>query len=288
MKITDIIKSEGFHLSFEVFPPKTSDTFDKLKPAIDEITGLDPDFMSITYGAGGGTSQFTADVAAGIEQMGVTALAHITCVSSTKEFLENMIDVYKERGIENILALRGDIPEGLDPSTMEYHYASDIIEVIRNKGDFCIGGACYPEVHPESLNSRADIEHLKMKVDAGCEFLTSQMFFDNDHFYNFMWRLREAGIQVPVIAGIMPITSPNQIEKVLQKSNASYPHDFIHILDRFGDDAKALKQAGIAYATSQIIDLYANGVQAVHLYTMNKPEVAREIKKNVSDIIGHR
>ncbi len=285
MKIIDIINDEKLSLSFEVFPPKSSDKFDKLKPAIDRVAELKPDFMSVTYGAGGGTSQFTADIAADIEKKGVPCLAHLTCVSSTKEFIENMIDIYKEKGLENILALRGDIPEDLDPSAMEYRHASELIEMIRTKGDFCIGGACYPETHPESHDSTEDIENLKKKVDAGCEFMTTQLFFDNDAFYRFMWRIRDMGIDIPVVAGIMPITAPAQIERVVKMSDASMPQPFVHIVDKFMDDPASLRQAGIAYATNQIIDLYANGVKAVHLYTMNKPEIAGEIQKNVSDII---
>lgn len=287
MKITDILNSGQRSLSFEVFPPKTGAAYDKMKFASYKIAELHPSFMSVTYGAGGGTSQFTVDIADGIKAMGETVIAHLTCVSSTKEYVHNMLTQYKEHGIENILALRGDIPEGFDYDTMEYRYASELISEIKEQGyDFCIGGACYPEKHPEAATSKEDIINLKHKVDAGCEFLTTQMFFDNDVYYNFLYRLREAGVDVPVIAGIMPITHPSQIGKVLDISKTALPQRFLRIVDTFGDNPETMRQAGIAFATEQIIDLFANGVNAVHVYSMNKPDVAAEIQANVSAIIG--
>lgn len=286
MRIIDIIKSEKPTLSFEVFPPKTSDKFERVKQATEEIAALKPDFMSITYGAGGGTSDFTADIAANIQKnYGVPTLAHLTCVSSSKEKVHSVIENLKAKKIENILALRGDIPEGLDLEKLDYRYASELIDDIIAEGDFCIGGACYPETHPEAVNSFEDIKNLKIKVDKGCSFLTTQMFFDNDVLYNFMYRIREAGINVPVVAGIMPVTSPAQIKKIISISDAALPQRFVRIVDRYGSNPEAMWQAGIAFATEQIIDLYANGVGAVHIYSMNKPDVARQIMANVSSII---
>lgn len=286
MKITDIIKQDRLSLSFEVFPPKTDDKFEKVKFAIEEIADRKPSFMSVTYGAGGGTSKYTVDIARDIREKGVTSIAHLTCVSSSRQQVRGMLDKLRENGIKNILALRGDIPEGLDRSRMEYRYASELVTEIKEYGGFCIGGACYPETHPESSSSMEDIANIRKKVDAGVEFLTTQMFFDNDIYYNFLYRLREAGVDVPVIAGIMPITSAKQIERVVSISQNALPQRFLRIVDRFRDNPKAMKQAGIAYATEQIVDLYANGVKAVHIYSMNNPSVVEALQNNVSEIIG--
>ena len=286
MKIIDIIKSDKPTLSMEVFPPKTSDKFESIKLATEQIAALKPDFMSVTYGAGGGTSQFTADIADNIQNnYGVPTLAHLTCVSSDKHKIDTVVQNLKSKGIENILALRGDIPEGFDRTGCHYHYASELIDEIKSISDFCIGGACYPETHPESKNSYEDIANLKIKVDKGCEFLTTQMFFDNNILYNFMYRIREAGINVPVVAGIMPVTNAVQIKRIMSISQSALPQRFVRIVDRYGDKPEAMMQAGIAFATEQIIDLYANGINAVHIYTMNKPQVAKAIMENISDII---
>ncbi|MCQ2444312.1 MAG: methylenetetrahydrofolate reductase [NAD(P)H] [Mailhella sp.] len=286
MRITDIIKAEKPSLSFEVFPPKTIKAFDDVMAVTCEIAGLKPSFMSVTYGAGGGTSDFTVSIAEHIQaRFGVPALAHVTCVSSTREKVRDVVSLMKEKGIRNVLALRGDIPEGFDMETAQYHYAGELVQEIRSQGDFCIGGACYPESHPESETSFTDIANLRKKVEAGCEFLTTQMFFDNNVLYNFIYRLREAGVGVPVVAGIMPVTNAWQIKRIMSISKSALPQRFVRIVDRFGGDPESMMQAGIAYATEQIVDLYANGVPAVHVYTMNKPEVARRIMDNVSAII---
>lgn len=285
MKVIDIIKGEKPSLSFEIFPPKTSDKFEKVKAAADEIADLKPSFMSVTYGAGGGTSQYTASIAAEVAAQGVTPLAHLSCISSTKEMVKEQLNLLKEKGIENILALRGDIVAGTDISLCDYHYASELAAEIKDFGGFCIGGACYPENHPESKNSREDIEHLRLKCEAGCEFLTTQMFFDNNVLYNFMYRALKGGVDVPIVAGIMPVTSAAQIKRICSISEAALPQRFLRIVDRYGDDPAAMKQAGIAFATEQIIDLYANGINAVHVYSMNHPDVARAIKNNLSEII---
>ncbi|MBQ1517479.1 MAG: methylenetetrahydrofolate reductase [Clostridia bacterium] len=286
MKIIDIIKSEKPSLSMEVFPPKTSDKFETVKQAAEQIAALKPDFMSVTYGAGGGTSEYTADICRDIQNnFGVPALAHLTCVSSDRNKISAVVENLKEKGINNILALRGDIPEGFDRTKCEYHYASELIGDIRSHGEFCIGGACYPESHPESKNSFYDIKNLKIKVDCGCEFLTTQMFFDNNILYNFLYRIREAGITVPVVAGIMPVTNAVQIKRIMSISQSALPQRFVRIVDRYGSKPEAMKQAGVAFATEQIIDLYANGINAVHIYTMNKPDIAKAITDNVSYIV---
>ena len=285
MKILDIITGSKPSLSFEVFPPKTSATYESVKQAAGAIADLHPSYMSVTYGAGGGTSADTLDIAEFIRSKGVTPLAHLSCVSSTRAHIQEQLAKLKERGIENILSLRGDIPEGLDTEHLEYHYASELTADIRRAGDFCIGGACYPETHPESVNSFTDIAHLKEKVDSGCQFLTTQMFFDNNILYNFLYRIREAGIFVPVVAGIMPVTNAKQIQRICKISGNSLPQRFHHIVDRYADRPEAMKQAVIAFATEQIIDLYANGINAVHIYSMNKPDVAAAIRNNISEII---
>lgn len=289
MKLIDIIKSERSSLSFEVFPPKTDTAFDSVRHATEEIAALRPSFMSVTYGAGGGTSQYTLDIAKNIkERYGVPTLAHLTCISSTKETVKDKIRAIKEAGIENIMALRGDIPDGMDINApRDYTHAAELIRELKEAyPSFCIGGACYPEIHPESRNQKDDIRYLKEKVDAGCDFLTTQMFFDNGLLYNFLYKIREAGITVPVIAGIMPITNANQLERAIKLSGSFIPQRFKSLVDRFGGDPEAMKQAGIAYATDQIIDLYANNISNVHVYSMNKPDVARKIRDDLSAIIG--
>ena len=285
MKITEIIGGKKPSLSFEVFPPKTSDNFDSVMSACEKIAQLKPSYMSVTYGAGGGTSEYTAQIAQSLDSLGVTSLAHLTCISSTREQIHGLLGKLRERGIENILALRGDIPDGWDRDKAEYRYASELITEIREYGGFCIGGACYPESHPDSRNSAEDIDALRIKAESGCEFLTTQMFFDNDILYNFMFRLLRAGIDIPVIAGIMPVTNAKQIKRIISISQNALPQRFVRLVDRYGDDPAAMKQAGIAFATEQIIDLYANGINAVHVYSMNNPEVAAAIKANLSEII---
>ena len=285
MKITDIINSGRPSLSFEVFPPKTSDKFDSVLAAASEIARLSPSYMSVTYGAGGGTSQYTAEICRALFSQGVTPLAHLTCLSSTRERIGAELNSLRERGVENILALRGDAPEGFDRSTAHYKHASELVEEIRRFGGFCIGGACYPEGHPESESLARDIEGLRKKVEAGCEFLTTQMFFDNNILYNFLYRLYRAGIQVPVVAGIMPVTSAAQIKRLIAISGNALPQRFLRIVDRYGDKPDAMKQAGIAFATEQIVDLFANGISAVHVYSMNRPDVAAAIQRNLSEIL---
>ena len=291
MKIRDLLKRDTLSLSFEVFPPKTESGFDSVKAAMEEIAKLRPAFMSVTYGAAGGASKYTLDIAKNIkERYGVPTLAHLTCVSSTKEIVKKKIEDIKNAGIENIMALRGDLPPELEKSdrrNWDYRHAVDLIRDIKEiDPNFCIGGACYPEIHPESANQKEDIKYLREKVDAGCSFLTTQMFFDNNLLYNFLYKIRESGITVPIIPGIMPITNGNQVERAIKLSGSFMPQRFKSLVDKFGNDSAAMKQAGIAYATDQIIDLFANGINNVHVYSMNKPEVAKAILDNLSHILG--
>lgn len=289
MKLTEKLYDERLSLSFEVFPPKTDANFESVKSAVEEIATLNPAFMSVTYGAGGGTSRYTLEIAKNIkEKHGVPTLAHLTCVSSTKETVKARIADMKAAGIENVMALRGDLTpemEGKDRSGWDYKHAIDLVHELKEEG-FCIGGACYPEVHPESISQKDDIKYLKEKVEAGCEFLTTQMFFDNNLLYNFLYKIREAGITVPVVAGIMPITNAKQVERAIKLSGSFMPQRFKSIVDKFGSDPAAMKQAGIAYATDQIIDLFANNITNVHVYSMNKPDVAFKVQSNLSDMLG--
>ncbi len=290
MKISEILNKPTLSLSFEVFPPKTDSSFESVKIATEQIAALKPAFMSVTYGAGGGTSKYTLEIAKDIKnRFSVPTLAHLTCVSSTRETVRNRIEDIKNAGVQNIMALRGDLTAdmvGKDRTGWDYRYAASLVSEIKAAGDFCIGGACYPEVHPESTNQKEDIKYLKEKVDAGCDFLTTQMFFDNNLLYNFLYKIREAGITVPVVAGVMPITNANQVERAIKLSGSFMPQRFKSIVDKFGTDPAAMKQAGIAYATDQIIDLFANNITNVHVYSMNKPDVAEKIMSNLSDIIG--
>jgi len=291
MKLTELLNQNTLSLSFEVFPPKTDTAFDSVKHATEEIAKLRPSFMSVTYGAGGGTSRYTLEIAKNIKaNYGVPTLAHLTCVSSTRETVRQKIEEIRGAGIENVMALRGDIPREMandDRSAWAYRHAVELVRELKAiDPNFCVGGACYPEIHPESANQKEDIRYLKEKVDAGCSFLTTQMFFDNNLLYNFLYKIREAGITVPVIPGVMPITNGNQVERAIQLSGSFMPQRFKSLVDKFGSSPDAMKQAGIAYATDQIIDLFANGITNVHVYSMNKPDVAAAIQRNLSDILG--
>ena len=290
MNIKEILEQDKLGLSFEVFPPKVESSFESVRIATEKIAELRPSFMSVTYGAGGGTSEYTLAVAKNIkEKYDVPMLAHLTCVSSDKESVKRRIIELKDAGITNVMALRGDLTpelEKTDRSKWDYRHAVELVRELKEAGGFCIGGACYPEVHPESANQSEDIKYLKEKVDAGADFLTTQMVFDNNLFYNFLYKIREAGINVPIVPGIMPITNANQVERAIKLSGAFMPQRFKALVDKFGSNPAAMMQAGIAYATDQIIDLYANGITNVHVYSMNKPEVAEGIQKNLSEIIG--
>lgn len=288
MKISEILKENRVNVSFEVFPPKQWDKIETTKNVVREMSKEKPAFMSVTYGAAGTTSGFTTEIATEIKNNGVTPLSHLTCLTSTKDKIHQVVNELQENGINNILALRGDIPEGFEFSNKQYftHAYQLINEIKEINPDICVGAACYPEIHPESKNRVEDIAHLKEKVDCGAEFLTSQMFFDNEKFLNFVEMCRIKGIEVPIIAGIMPITNANQIKRSIELSNSSVPKKFFRIMERFGDDPNKMKQAGIIYATEQIIDLMANGINDIHIYTMNKPDVAAQIMNGLSHIIN--
>mgnify|MGYP004591221725 FL=1 len=286
MRLTELLKSDEVTISCELFPPKQGAQLENYKKIVKEMADLKPAYMSVTYGATGGTSDYTVELANEVCNVNhIPALAHLTCASSTKEKVASVIAELKEHKIENILALRGDIPQNAEfPLPDQYKHASELIADIRAQGDFCIGGACYPEGHPEAQTIYEDLDHLKEKVDAGCEFLTTQMFFDNNILYNFMYKALKKGIDVPIVAGIMPVTNAAQIKRITSLSGNMVPPRFLAIVDRFGENPEAMKQAGIAYATEQIIDLIANGVNHVHIYTMNKPDIAGAILDNLSQI----
>ena len=287
MKISDILKQNPVTISMEVFPPKSDVKLESVRKTVREISRLHPAFVSCTYGAGGGTSRYTVEIAQDIKAEGVASMAHLTCISSTRDSVHDQIGRIKAAGIENILALRGDIPDGMDfPSPRYYEHAIQLVEEIRRDyPEACIGGACYPEKHPDASNKDEDILHIKEKVDAGCDFLTTQMFFNNSIYYNYLYRLREAGVTVPILAGIMPVTSRRQMERSIQLSGCVIPPELKALADRFGDSPEAMQQAGILYASHQIIDLIANGCGHIHVYTMNKPEVAAGILNNLKGII---
>lgn len=285
-KISDILKTGKTTLSYELFPPKDASKLDNLYKTAGEITELKPDFISITYGAGGGIDTNTVKIASHVQnKLNVNAIAHLTCIASETATIDKVIEELKENNIQNILALRGDMPLNFSGRS-QFKYASDLIKYIKTRdGDFCIGGACYPEGHTECINKATDIDNLKYKVDCGCDFLTTQMFFENSIFYNYLYRISQKGINVPVLAGIMPVVNGKQIERICKLSGTQLPPRFKSIVDKFGDDPEAMMQAGIAYASEQIIDLIANGVNGIHVYTMNKPSIAIAIKNNIDKVL---
>lgn len=285
MKVTELLKENKVTISCELFPPKKGAQLENYKAIVGKMAALKPSYISCTYGATGGTSDYTVEIADTINSYGIPAIAHLTCASSTKEKVHSVIDELKERRIENILALRGDIPENADfPLPDQYHHAIELIREIKESGDFCVGGACYPEGHPEAATMDEDLFYLKEKVDAGCEYLTTQMFFDNNIYYRFLYKALAKGIEIPVTAGIMPVTNAAQVKRTISLTGNLVPAKFLDIVDRFGANPEAMRQAGIAYATEQIIDLIANGVNHIHIYSMNKPDVAGEIMNNLSHI----
>ena len=286
MKVSELLKTDQVTISVELFPPKKGSQLENYKAIVGQMAELKPSYISCTYGATGGTSDYTVEIADTINSYGIPAIAHLTCASSTKDKVQSVIKELKERNIENILALRGDIPENADfPLPDQYHHAIELIGEIKEIGDFCIGGACYPEGHPEADTMEEDLQHLKEKVDAGCDYLTTQMFFDNNVYYRFLYKALAKGINVPVVPGIMPVTNATQVKRTISLTGNLVPAKFLSIVDRFGSDPEAMKQAGIAYATEQIIDLIANGVNHIHIYSMNKPEIAIAIMNNLSEII---
>lgn len=290
MRIDKILSDDKLHISFEVFPQKYGQPIEPILNTVEEISKLHPAFCSVTYGANGGASENTVKVASHIKNvLNTPALAHLTCVGSSKDNIDEKLVQLKENNIQNILALRGDIIDKEKFANKEdLLYASELIEYIKQNYDFCVGAACYPEVHPESKNQNEDINYLKLKQDMGADFITTQMFFDNSIFYNFMYKLRSAGVTIPVVAGIMPVTNVVQLKKIKELSNANIPSKFLSIADKFQDDKDSMKQAGIIYACNQIIDLISNGVNNIHIYTMNNASVAKQIMQNMSHIVNHK
>jgi methylenetetrahydrofolate reductase (NADPH) len=287
MKIIDIINSEKVTVSCELFPPKQGSALAAAQKVVRDTAALHPSFISVTHGAGGGTGDLTVSLAEEAQRCGITALAHLTCVSANREAVRSVLEELKSRNIENILALRGDLPAGTThPEGAAYHHACHLMRAIHDYGGFCVGGACYPEGHPESESLEKDLESLRIKVDSGCRFLTTQLFFDNNILYNFMYRLLNRKIDVPVIAGIMPVTDARQITRICKLSGTALPARFRAIVDKFADNPAAMNQAGVAYATEQIIDLIANDIRHIHIYTMNKPDIAGRIINNLSEIFN--
>ncbi|MBR1731093.1 MAG: methylenetetrahydrofolate reductase [Ruminococcus sp.] len=285
MKILDMYKKDKTILSFEVFPPKKTSPIESVYGVLEELCALNPAYVSVTYGAGGTASDNTCAIASRIKnEYKVESLAHITCVNSTKPEVESVLEQFKEHNINNVLALRGDVVPDVPPKT-DFKYASELTKFIKNYGGFNIAGACYPEVHPQAEDEISDIINLKKKVDAGAEFLISQLFYDNNSFYDFTKRCRLAGINVPIEAGIMPVINKNQIQRMVTLCGASLPAKFTRIMNRYGDNPEAMRDAGIAYAVDQCVDLIANGVSGIHLYTMNNPYVARRITEAVGRLL---
>ncbi|MBE7029957.1 MAG: methylenetetrahydrofolate reductase [NAD(P)H] [Ruminococcaceae bacterium] len=285
MYIKNLLGADRPSISFEVFPPKADADISTIFTTIDELSTLSPDFISVTYGAGGSTSKRTVELSRYIQSKNIPALAHLTCVSATTEEIAHTLDELAESDITNVLALRGDIPQDSDfPCPGHFSHASDLVTTISKRGGFCVGGACYPEGHVECADQKADLMHLKQKVEAGCDFLITQLFFDDDCFHSFMEKLYYLDIKVPVIAGIMPITAKSQIKRMCDLSGAAVPGKLRRILTRYEDDPVSLKEAGIMYATEQIIDLLASGVDGIHIYTMNKSEICSKILDNIRHI----
>ena len=288
MKLTEILNNDKVSISFEIFPPKAEQVYNSsVLSATNLIAKLRPSFISVTYGAGGSTQTNTENLSKVVQDIfNVPALTHLTCVGATKESITEYLEVLKKSKLENILALRGDLPKGVENPLIDFEHATDLVRFIKEfDSNFCLGGACYPEGHLEAPNKDEDIKHLKEKVEAGCDFLTTQMFFDNNIFYNFLYRVKAADIDVPILPGIMPITRPNQVKRAIELSGTNVPERFRNLVDHFGTNPAAMEQAGIVYASDQIIDLISNGVKHIHVYSMNKPQVAEGILKNLSEIL---
>lgn len=287
MYIKDIFEKKKPVLSFEIFPPKQESGIETVTAAIDKMSEMPIDYMSVTYGAGGSTSKKTAEIAQYMQDKhNLTALAHLTCISSDKENIHTALEDLKNKGVKNILALRGDIPKDATfPMPNSYHYASELVKDIKDFGGFCIGGACYPECHPDSVSLDADIENLKIKADAGVDFLVTQMFFDNEAFYMFRDKAAKKGVNLPITAGIMPLTNISQIQRMcILSGGASMPSKFTKMISKYEDNPAALRQAGIAYAVDQIIELVSNDIDGIHVYTMNRPDTAQRIVSVINSL----
>ena len=286
MKISDILAKGRPSVSFEIFPPRRDAPFDGIRATVERLARQRPAFMSVTYGASGGASANTVEVASFVQACGIPALAHLTCLTSSRDRIAGEVSAMRRAGVVNVLCLRGDMPSAAaEPPPGHFAHAVDLVRALR-PSELCLGGACYPERHPDCEHIEDDIAHLREKVEAGLDFVTTQMFFDNNIFYRYLSKLRDRGVTVPVIAGIMPVTNGRQIARICKISGTYLPSRFKAIVDRYGDRPTAMQAAGVAYATEQIIDLFANGVNAVHVYTMNKPEVAERIMSNLRSILS--
>lgn len=294
MKIDSILKQRPT-LSFEIFPPKGKDgDIEKIYQTIDDLAQLKPDFISVTYGAGGSTTRNTVEIASLIKKKyQIESVAHLSCIDTTREQIDTVLTQLYQNGIENILALRGDYPEGYDrtQTIRDFNYASDLDSYIRSKypDTFCLSGACYPEVHEEAASLKEDLAHLKTKVDAGASYLVTQIFFDNRYYYRLLREARAAGIQVPILAGIMPAINAKQLLRIAKMSSCSIPYELSAMIERFANHPQAMREVGLNYAAYQIMDLITNGVDGIHIYTMNRPSIAREIIRRCDSILkGYR
>ncbi len=288
MSIKNKLEKRKPSISFEIFPPKKNYPVDTIYKTIDDLRDLNPDFISVTYGAGGSTKDRTVDIASYIEnKYDLSALAHLTCLTETKEEIDNILKVLDNNGVSNILALRGDYPKDYKVDQVgdnHYRYVKDLISHIKEEYNFSIGAACYPEKHPESNSLKQDLVYLKEKVDAGTDFLVTQLFFDNEIFYKFKEETEKLNINVPIIAGILPVLKTNQVKRILQLTDCHFPKKFTRIIEKYEHNPDALKEAGIAYAVEQIIDLLSSGIDGIHIYTMNNPENTRKILSSLSNI----
>lgn len=288
MKIKELFKQKQPTISFEVFPPNKIYTLEKVHEVIDELSLLKPDFMSVTYGAGGSTRRNTVDIASKIKNINnIEALAHLTCIGATKKEIDEILKDLNKNNIENIMALRGDIPQECENKIGEFSHANDLIKYIKEYGDFSIGGAFYPEGHQET-NDLLDLFNLKTKVDSGTDFLISQIFFENEKFYEFKEKLGKLNIKTPLIAGVMPITNGKQIRRITSMCGCSIPEKLKKILDRYEDNPIAMREAGIAYAMEQIIELISDDIAGIHIYTMNRVEASKKIMENIGNILRKR
>ena len=286
MQITDIFNKKKFVFSFEIFPPKTTSSIETIYKTLESLSDLRPDYISVTYGAGGGSNQNkTSEISSLVKNKhGIEAMAHLTCIRSTRDEIKEILSELKHEGIENILTLRGDIP--LEEEVKgDFQHASDLAQFIRENASFDLGGTCYPEGHIDSKDLKEDVKNLKYKVEAGVTHLTTQLFYDNDDFYKFLDLAHKYNINVPIQAGIMPLTNKSQIERIATLSGSKIPEKYIRMMNRYEYDKDAMIDAGIAYATEQIIDLMATGVDGVHLYTMNNPYVARKTHNNIISLV---
>lgn len=285
MKVESIFKEKRPVISFEIFPPKRDTELQNIDGTLEILSRLHPDFISVTFGAGGSaTNNKTIALAKKIKEYGITPVVHLTCLNYDTGEIDELLEDLKKNGIENILALRGDRNPNIAPKK-EFLYAADLVRYIKTKGDFDVCGACYPEGHTEAGSMVADIHHLKEKVDAGASHLISQLFFDNDMFYSFLEKTKLAGIEVPIEAGIMPVINKAQIERMVTLCGASLPEKFRRIMDKYENDKEALFDAGLAYAVNQIVDLLAHDVDGIHIYTMNNTRVAERICKGIENLV---